>query len=92
MRVFVGHLVHWLLFALVMGALAISADFYPFETTVGLFAMLGLAGAWKLGAFLWEWRTAVREVMEHERDERLAKMIARETVREMDRLRRKNVY
>lgn len=91
MRIVLGYLLYDTLLILIFGGIFLGTEFYPEETTFGMFAFVGLCAVWKVISIAWGfWRDA-RIARQQERDRDLAKMIARETVLELDRMRREPV-
>ena len=91
MRIVLGYLLYGTLLILIFGGIFLGTEFYPEETTFGMFAFVGLCAVWKVISIAWGfWRDA-RIARQQERDRDLAKMIARETVLELDRMRREPV-
>ena len=48
MRVLLGHLLYGNLFIPMFGGIFVSIEFYPDETTFGMFAFVGLCAVWKV--------------------------------------------
>ena len=91
MHIILGYYMYFILLILILGGIFLGTEFYPEETTFGMFAFVGLCAVWKVISIAWGfWRDA-RIARQQERDRDLAKMIARETVLELDRMRREPV-
>ena len=91
MRTALYYLLYVTLLVLIFGGIFLGTEFYPDETTFGMFAFVGLCAVSKVASVVWGfWRDA-QFVKQQERDRDLARMIARETVAELDRMRRERV-
>lgn len=88
MRTAIYYILYATLLILIFGGIFLGTEFYPDETNFGMVAFLAKCALWKLTTVAWSfWRDA-RFVRQQERDRELAKLIARETVLELDRIRR----
>ena len=88
MRVVLYYLLYGVCLILIFGGIFLGTEFYPDETTLGMFAFVGLCAVWKVASVAWMfWRDA-RHARQRDRGREFAKMIARETVLELDRMRR----
>ena len=91
MRIAPYHLPYATLLILIFGGIFLGTEFYPDETTFGMFAFVGLCAVWKVSSIAWGFWRGARFLKQLERDRELAKLIARETVLELDRMRRERV-
>ena len=88
MRTALYYTLYATLLILIFGGIFLGTEFYPDETTFGMFAFVGLCAVWKVASIAWGFWWDARFLKQQKRDRELAKMIARETVLELDRMRR----